>query len=55
MSALGCGTAEDMDISVMMEFCMDLASSSQRTLKEEEGNVEVRRGGWGPGVLIEYG
>lgn len=45
MSSLGCGTAEDMDISMMTKFCMGLASASQRTRKEEEGNTEVRRGG----------
>ncbi|EDK99325.1 RIKEN cDNA 8430417A20, partial [Mus musculus] len=42
MSSLGCGTAEDMDISMMTKFCMGLASASQRTRKEEEGNTEER-------------
>lgn len=52
---MSCDTAEEMDIPMMMEFLMDLVSSSQRTQKKEEGTTEVRRGGWGPGVLTEYG
>lgn len=36
-----------------MEFCTDLASSSERTQEEEEGDVEVRRRAWGSGVLRE--
>lgn len=38
---MSCDTEEEMDIPMMTEFLMDLASSSQRTQKKEEGTTEV--------------
>lgn len=52
---MSCDTEEEMDIPMMTEFLMDLASSSQRTQKKEEGTSGGKERRVGPGVLTEYG